>query len=444
MAARLGYSYNGYNPAASVSMEEKVYIGMSGIYPKEAVIDSATWWQIHDYIISQAPDSIPYDSTRKNRNAALEQFAASTISLENSNLTGITNIHFESETKQVMVGSANGKSFTWPESVGSELQFQSPVISRHQKGDKLYVTEIGYMNPSENPRGTIYRIQNEKMDTLAQKLHRPVFTEVVDLDGDNTDEILICEFGNHTGELSMLVQKGAQFEKRILLPVPGTINLEIADMNLDGKKDIVVLASQGNEGVYILYQEEDLQFRPEQVLRFGPEHGSSWFQLMDYNGDEHLDIVLANGDNADYSIFLKPYHGVRLFINDGQNEFSEEWFYPIYGATRVQCEDYDLDGDLDIAVMAFFPDFENAQEESFVWLENRNAANYDFVPHTHPKAKSGRWMVMESADFDRDGDLDIILGSFLLPIDRRKYKSVIDLWMTERADLLLLENKAIK
>ena len=208
-------------------------------------------------------------------------------------------------------------------------------------------------------------------------------------------------------------------------------------MNNDGKKDIVALFSQGREGIYIFYQKENLHFDIEQVIALEPEYGSSWFTLLDYDNDGQLDIVLVNGDNADYSLFLKPYHGIRLFINEGSNTFEQKWFYAINGATRVMTEDFDQDGDIDFAVSSFFPDFKNAPEEGFVYLENKNPSAYSFVPHTTKKAASGNWLVMDKGDFDHDGDVDILLGNFDL-FTSEKLKA------NDKQDFLYLENKLIK
>ena len=440
MGARMGYKFNGYNPFSKNTMEENLYIRMSGTYPKEPTIDSVSWQRIRQYILDAAPATILPDTLRAARNSVLSQFEPELISLDKNKLVSVMSIQFDPEISQFIIGDVYGNFHRWPEAFDFSIGFNSPVISYLKKESGLYVTEIGYMNPSEIPLGMIHKINGNSIDTLARQLHRPVFAEVADINKDGENEILICEFGNLTGELSMLIKKGAQFEKKTLLPLPGIINLELADMNGDGKEDIVLLASQGKEGIYILYQKNNLQFKMEQVVQMGAEYGSSWFELIDYNNDGHLDILLANGDNADYSIFLKPFHGVRLFLNDGKNKFSQKWFYPVYGATRVLCEDYDLDGDLDIAVMAFFPDFENNQEESFVYLENKNAVEFIFETHTFESARSGRWMVMEHGDYDQDGDVDIMLGSFLLPINRKKYKTVIDRWREDRVDVLLLNN----
>ena len=439
MAARLGYKYNHYNPLAKNSMEENLYIRMTNTYPKQPTIDSATWQQIHDYVITLAPDSISIDTSRNGRNSILTHFKSKPVSLDNYGAARITSIRFEPESSQFVIGDAYGAVHNWPIQ-DTTLRFDSPLISYRKIGEDEYFTEIGYMNPSEIPLGLIYRKRSGVIDTLAKKLHRPVYTEIVDLNKDGQDEILISEFGNLTGELSMLIQSDTQYEKRTLLPVPGTIKLEIKDMNNDGKDDIIVLASQGNEGIYILYQKEDLKFSPSHVIRMGPDYGSSWFQLFDYDNDGDMDIVLANGDNADYSIFSKPYHGVRLFLNDGANKFEQVWFYPIYGATRILADDYDLDGDIDFAVMSFFPDFDHVPAEGFVYLENKTPQSFDFSAFTFEQSVLGRWLIMEDGDFDQDGDQDIMLGSF--QFSAGKGQSEVDGWTQSQVDAILLENQA--
>jgi VCBS repeat protein len=439
MAARMGYKYNNYNPYRMNSMEENLLIRLSNTYPKKSLIDSITWLQIHDYVLSMAPDSLPDTSFIDNQKAELTLFNPSLISLNENRVTGITSIQFNRPDNQLFIGDALGTLHEWQKNDPLNIKFNSPIISYIQKEQSSYLTEIGYMNPSEKPLGTIYRIAADGIDTLSKNLHRPVYTEITDLDEDGINEIIICEFGNLRGQLSLLVQQDSIFEKRILLPIPGAIKVEIADMNNDGAKDIVALFSQGQEGIYIFYQEKELHFKLEHVIKMEPEYGSSWFELLDYNSDGHLDIVIANGDNADYSNILKPYHGVRLFINDSKNKFEEKWFYPIHGATRVLVEDFDQDGDSDFAVLSFFPDFANSPEESFIYLENIDPINYIFEPHVSQQSNENRWLVMDKGDFDQDGDVDIMLGGFFLPLGK-KFKQLQDKWRESNTDLLFLEN----
>ncbi len=437
MAARMGYRYNGYNPTQGKSFDEKYHILKSKIYPSKSIIDSLTWWQVHDYIVNLAPDSIPIDKARAVNDIQLKIFKPKPVHLEKTISPLFTSIGFDSISESFYVGSGNGNVHQWSPDENILIEsFTSPITSYLKKNGQEITTEIGLMNPSEIPEGIVHSKKSNTISIVGNSLHRPVFTDLIDLNEDGTNEVIVCEFGHLTGELSLFEETETGFKKKSLLPLPGAVKFDIADMNNDGKKDIIVLMSQGNEGIFILYQTEDLKFDAEQIIKLPPEYGSSWFELIDYNTDGHLDIVMVNGDNADYSIFPKPYHGLRLFMNNTKNKFEQEWFYPIYGATKVLTADYDADGDLDFVVTAFFADISNPESEGFHFLENKNSATYEFEEHTFEEPLLGNWLVMDKGDVDSDGDLDILLGSFKLPTYNTQLKdqekaNISKLWFLE-------------
>ncbi|MDF1698084.1 MAG: VCBS repeat-containing protein [Saprospiraceae bacterium] len=412
MAARMGYFYNDYDPYTN-SMEENYFTRISNVYPQKQLIRTEDWNKIHDYILSHAPDSIAPTPIVVDKSYELTQFDALPMTAsENSPFMGLTSIHYDSMASNIYVSDISGRIFYSDQFEKLKRRFNSPIVSIFTEDTCSYVTEIGIMNPSEIARGVLYKICENSTQRIADNLHRPVYTVPIDLDQDGVDELLICEYGHHTGAFTMLNKSNGEYQKETLISLPGSIKFEVADMNRDGRKDIVVLLGQGREGIYILYQSDDQTFDVDQVISLGPEYGSSWFELIDYNQDGYKDIVMVNGDNADYSVFLKPYHGIRLFLNDGNNQFDQKWFYPIHGATRVIAEDFDQDNDVDFAVLSFFPDFENHAEKGFIYLENKKAATYQFASFTTEIAKQGNWLIMEKGDIDKDGDIDIFLGNF--------------------------------
>lgn len=100
--------------------------------------------------------------------------------------------------------------------------------------------------------------------------------------------------------------------------------------------------------------------------------------------------------------------------------------------------DFDQDGDVDIAAISFFPDFEKAPEESFVYFENQG--NFQFTPRTFEASPSGRWLTLEMGDVDGDGDMDLLLGSFIYsPTPARQ--DLQEKWRQAGVPFLVLENK---
>jgi hypothetical protein len=105
-------------------------------------------------------------------------------------------------------------------------------------------------------------------------------------------------------------------------------------------------------------------------------------------------------------------------MNDKKNHFKQKYFFPINGCYKSIASDFDADGDLDIATISFFADYEHQAAESFVYLENQG--NFNFLPYSFPEAKMGRWLTMDAGDFDNDGKTDLILGNFSIgPVDMK-------------------------
>lgn len=302
------------------------------------------------------------------------------------------------------------------------------------------ISEVGIIRPSELVRGKMIRKVGKDTLSMGHDFHRPVHTLLEDLNNDGSNELIVSEFGNESGQLSlMMVNDSGGYDKKILLNLPGAIKTVIKDMNQDGKKDIVALMTQSRESITVFYQTENLVFEAENILEFSPVFGTSWFEFVDYNGDGLEDIITVQGDNADISYVHKPYHGMRIYLSNGDNTYAEAFFYPMHGATRVLSRDFDQDGDLDFALISTFPNYQEFPELTFVYLENKDSDSFEFTTNILQDPSMARWFLMDTSDIDNDGDEDIVLSSLTLgftPVP----KVLTERWKNNNVDIMVLEN----
>ncbi|MFT6864597.1 MAG: hypothetical protein ACJAVK_003165 [Akkermansiaceae bacterium] len=391
----------------------------AGVHARGAEMTLDEWNTLVEYYTSEAPERLEVsgDRTPIEGETRLFQEAPFGYRQENANTTLV---HIDEESQRLFVGSMTGPDLsilnanlarTQKISMGS-----APVDLQILNGD-LWVTQIGSVYPSDLPMGEVVVLQSDRgnfLTTMQRRftgLRRPTYTSYADLNQDGLTDVLMSEFGNQVGAFNYYqARKKGGYDKVELSREPGSMASYVHDFNGDGWLDVAVVHGQNREGVHIHYYQGGGKFKTSYALALPPNHGTSSVEFYDFDGDGHLDILAANGDNGDYRAVLKPHHGVRVYLNDGKNLFKEAYFFPMNGAGKAFAEDFDLDGDLDIAAIAMFPDLTNRPEEGFVYLEN--VGDLDFRASTIKRVRDGRWLCMDTGDLDGDGDKDIVIGSF--------------------------------
>jgi hypothetical protein len=93
---------------------------------------------------------------------------------------------------------------------------------------------------------------------------------------------------------------------------------------------------------------------------------------------------------------------------------------------------------LDIVAISFYAQLKNPGQ-GFVYL--RNNGNMNFTASYLPEAKDGKWLTMELADFNKDGLLDVMLGSFIYNVNELS-KAITASGHTSFSQVLLLTQKS--
>ena len=419
----------------------------SGLYPPQPIISSSDWDALVAHYVDAAPADVAAQPARP-KPQRLELFKPREL-VFSADAPCTSLLQFDARAGGLWVGDAQAKTLTLCGTNGQvikQVATDSAPVSIVNYHDKLWVALIGRILPSDERLGQVWELRpkgNTWTPTqLLSGLRRPVEMHRVDMDGDDEKDLLIASFGNVLGKLSWFSgvgREGAPPQEHSLQELGGSVQCRIHDWNRDGKPDLTVLRAQGTECVEIYLNQGGGAFAMKRVIEFPPAYGACRIELADFDSDDTPELIVVNGDKGDYSCGSRGYHGVRIFQRTAPEKFTERFFFPLYGAYGVKAADFDNDRDLDLALVSFFPDYDRAPDEGFVYL--RNDGGWRFQPFVMEQSKQGRWIVLDAGDIDGDADVDIVLGSFVRgPRTIRFPQGLERQWETRRLSVMLLEN----
>ena len=315
---------------------------------------------------------------------------------------------------------------TWTEQpVTEDIRAPAHVEPTDFDGDgdlDLLVASLGELFPSDLRIGSVVILENDGNQRFtgrvaAEGIPRVADVRAGDLDGDGDLDLAVAAFGYDHGETLWLENRGGwAFEAHVLQRFSGAVNALVTDLDDDDALDIVALISQEWEEIWAFPGP-----RRRQELLWGttnPDYGSSWITLVDLDRDGDPDILHSNGDAFDYAPEnSRPWHGVQWLENRGGREFVPHRIADLSGASSPQAADLDGDGDLDVAVVSAYNQWDDEAAHSLVWLENNGRMQFSM----HRIARSPTHLItLAAGDLDNDGDADLVTGGMHIsgPYDR--------------------------
>jgi len=415
------------------------------LMPAKPLLTEVEWEMIQWYYIESSEDSFVTEKTQIS-DEELTLFEEKPVFIGESRAAASL-VKFGPDPYEIWYGDGLKNKFyryNLQSNFSKGFDFDGAPSHVHFRQSGFRVLTMGNIHPNDLRKGKIFSVSGDHSEILVEGLPRPVHASYGDLNGDQQEDILISGFGYLLGSLSWYEHKDGDYQSHVLRNLPGAIKTDIIDLDKDGFIDILALMAQGDEGFFFYKGDGKGSFKEKKIISFPSSYGSSYYELADLNGDGFEDIIYVNGDNGDYSApVIKPYHGVRIFMNQSENDsilFSEYYYYSMNGAFKAMAEDYDLDGDLDIICISYFPDYEHTPQEGIIYLENNGGPVLNFTPKSIRGSLSGKWLVADRKDYDGDGDIDVVLGNSLI-MSLNVPQEFKEKWEKDPVTVLVLENK---
>jgi len=235
---------------------------------------------------------------------------------------------------------------------------------------------------------------------------------VADFNHDGNLDIITGNWGS----LSVSVLEGngdGTFQPRVDYVLNYTVqSVTAGDLNGDGHPDIVACMGEGSLkglNIAILLNNGDGTFQPAvyYAATTGQYSGSYAAAIADVNHDGKQDLVVAN----DGGVIARSYNSVSVLLGNGDGTFRPyRTFHSLMYAHSVALGDFNNDGTQDV-VLGDFP----YAGVSYIGVGVILGKNNGTLEPGNQFASAGDPVAMVTADFNGDGAVDIAAANYTVP-----------------------------
>jgi hypothetical protein len=330
----------------------------------------------------------------------------------------ISMVGIDPPDRALLIGASQPPAFlvVRPGEPPKPIPVHTEPVMFERLGQNCRLTLIGHLGHDARV-GQIadFDLRDGSRRVLLDKHSRIASHRTADVDGDGRDELLVCGFGDYpTGRVGIWWNNAGKLEEEILLEEAGTCWGDIADLDGDGDRDLVLVIGSNRCRIQGFINQGNRQLVPTNIVQRPVGWGYNRCLLADWDGDGKLDLVETAGNNLESrGRPLKNWHGVRVLRNEGSWKFREVLFERLPGAIDVATGDFDGNGRVDLAVTSFYPDWRQPFPTTFLLLLQQSDGSIQRFGlddlHWH------RWMRIGAGDADGDGDTDLMLGAADVP-----------------------------
>jgi hypothetical protein len=305
-------------------------------------------------------------------------------------------------------------------------QRNNPSVQR----DRAELPQDLTVRSGNGPEVSESRLQGNRAASFAQDSGDPLYLPAVlypsgwatavalgDVNLDGKLDLVVANFlcygcgpKNYSPTVSVLLGNGdGTFQPAVVYSAganqSGTLSVAIADVNGDGKPDVVVTTetnlSEGDGSAAVLLGNGDGTFQPAVNYDSGG-YGTVSAAVADLNGNGKLDLIVANGCGG--GIDCSTAVGILLGNGDGTFQPVTTYGSTVGGAASVAVGDVNGDGEPDLLV-AYAWDCADCQTGSTAVLLNNGDGTF-YPGASYPQVGGGFVTV---ADVNRDGKLDLLV-----------------------------------